>query len=348
MIRTLLVLISFAILSSGSLCSNGIPVQTFTPANSPYFVGTPQINIYADDFTTIIIRMTSNREALARVFFATSYDSQFNEQKSISFGINKSNSPKEYVFNLKAQNRNWQGFIKQFIIFPEGGPGGISVESFTVCESSLKTSLISGFGEFMQYERPVPRTINVIFGPQINGVPINAIIYHAILFFSFMGLLTLIFKRYNIDALLNGLIKYIVVICFFFWMLLDARILIDQIRFAEMNYQIFWGKSFKEKQALSTFQTFRDFYYFLDVCRAKLPYRALCSLLVPDGYVYYNVKACYYLYPCKMVNLDNIPDYIIVYDPQKLLAGKDVVPKGYQMFAKCGEAGYIVKIGGKI
>ena len=230
------------------------------------------------------------------------------------------------------------------MLMPVNAEASIEIKKIGLLEPNLWTMSRVRWQEFFTFERPMPRTINVIFGPKLNGISINVYIYYLIFSSSFLYLIYFSIKLRDFKSIMNSLIPKILLACFFFWVLLDVRILMDQIRYSVLNYQIFAGKSLEEKQALSTFQYYRDFYYFLKICKTKLPERALYSLVVPDGYTYFDIKARYYLYPiCEIRRPDEVPDYIIVYDPQKMLNGKDVIPKGYKLFAICNEAGYIVK-----
>lgn len=330
MIRTLFVLISFGLLSCGSFCSDGIPVQTFVPPNTPYIVGTPQMNIYTDDFTTVIIKISSNRDVSTRLFFATSFDPQFNEPKSISFEMKRSDRPKEYIFNVRAQNKYWQGFVKQFIIFPEGGPNGISVESFSVNESSFFTSLRSGIGESMQFEPYIPRSVNFIYGPKINGRSVNAYIYVIVLLFMAILFTVKVVNSKEMGTSLLSTAKGTVILLCVFWVLLDLRLLLDNYRMFRLDQITFAGKSLDAKRGLTV--AFPDYYNFIAYCGSKVPSGSPIALVHPSNY-YYSEKAAYYLFP---TYISNEPEYVLIYDPENSMTEKinGYYKSGFKFFAK--------------
>jgi len=330
-----------------SSVDNVLTMRSVSPI--PLLTTRDNIFINASRLKVLEIRLRSNKSYMTgRMFFRRIGDPGFNYNNSFDFQTGLSNIYHRYIIDL-GRNPNWFGTVTQLMLSPINDKGSVEIASVSFMEPNIFIMTSVFWQEFLAFERPIPRTINVIFGPKINGVAINVYIYYSILFLSLLYLIFFSIKLKNIKAILNIIIPRIIVICFVFWILLDARILVDQIRFAILNYQIFGGNNFEEKQALSTFQYYRDFYYFLKICKQKLPERALYSLVVPDGYIYFDIKARYYLYPiCEIRASDETPDYVIVYDPQKLLKGKDVVPKGYKIYTKCNEAGYIVKRSGSI
>jgi hypothetical protein len=342
------ILTVLVILTCSATAFDQVNISFQPQPGTPYLIGRPEFNIDTEEFTTLSLKIRSPQGGTARLFWATNFDPQLNEQKSFNFDLAAANTPKEYVFNLRAQNSYWAGYVSQLLLLADNGAAGIEITEARAIPGNFWTGLKSSWREFMTFERPLPRTINVIFGPKINGQSVNLYIYWSIFILSVLYLFYLIAgKRASSAAIIKELTAKVFLLCLIFWVLLDARMLVDQFRYAALNRQIFGGKTLAEKQALSTFQTYHDFYYYLQRCRAKLPDRATYRLIVPEGYVYFREKAWYYLYP--LIAADSpgeVPDYLLVYDPQKLLKAKDI-PAGYYPLAAGQDGGYIMKRSGR-
>lgn len=322
--RFIVVLTFFFALITSAFALDQINISFSQPPNTPYFVGNPEMNIDAEEFTTVVVKIKAEKSGTSRLFFASSYDPQMNVPKSLEFILNK--GTKEYVFNVKAQNPNWIGFIGQFLIYPENGPDGIRVESAQALPGNIITGIKSGWREFFMFEVPQLRTVNFIYGPKINGRSVNFYIYLLIIAFSVIAV-----------AFKIG-VKKIIIVCLFFWVALDLRILIDQARTVRLDVQTFYGKSLEEKRAAATLG---DFYSFLKFADKNLPKGTGFNLLHPSGY-YYLEKANYYLYP---THYEPESEYIIVYNPNKTLEVQvnSYLKKGYKVFATYKEGEFILK-----
>uniref|UniRef100_A0A7V3J954 Uncharacterized protein n=1 Tax=candidate division CPR3 bacterium TaxID=2268181 RepID=A0A7V3J954_UNCC3 len=303
----------------------------------PYFIGQPEMNIDAEEFDTVILKIKSSRSGTARLFWATNFDPQFNDPKSITFFIDRSESFKEYVFNVKAQNPNWLGFVSQLLVFLEEGTEGIEIEPGKAIVGNLITNIISGWREFFAYETPQLRTVNFIYGPKINGRSVNLYIYWLVILIS----TALIFYEFFINKKVNWarVFKSIVVVCLFFWIVLDLRILLDQLKTAVSDWHIFAGKSLEEKRAATTLG---DFYNFLRFASTNLPLGSAFYLIHPS-YYYYKEKANYYLYPTYFD--DKNFAQVLVYDPNHTQEKEvnDFLNKGYKVVATFKSGEYILK-----
>jgi hypothetical protein len=322
------------------LCSEGIPVQTFIPDGTSYFVGMPQMNIYADDFTTVVIKITSAKNVPARLFFATSLDPQFNEQKSIWFNIKGSSSPKEYIFNIRSQNKYWQGFVKQFIILPESGPSGISIESLAVCGSSPISSLRSGITEFWG---PSGR---VLVGSSVNnmgtltvfGSPFNYYLYAIMILASLIGFGYYSYKGKNINDALRCAGKVAIIASIACWALWQASFLITESTWLKMDvnkYGLFTSLEYKQIAATNP-----NFYEFLQFCKKEMPERADSRMLTADPSNFFNTKAMYYLFPIILTSKD--PEFLIVYQNNKDVGQTVSENKGYKLFKEFDKGAYIL------
>jgi len=328
---------------SSFISEEGI-VKLSSSNSFPLIISRDNLFINANRFTFLQLSMSSNKSyQTGRIFFKRIGDRDFNYMNSLELQTGLSGIYHDYLIDIK-RNPNWFGTITQLMLSPINDRGFAEIKSVIFLEPNPWLIAKASWQEFFTFERPVPRTINVIFGPQINGGSINIYIYYAIFMLSLLYLGYALFQVRNFMIAFNRVIPAMILLCFIFWVTLDARLLLDQVRYAVLNYQIFGGKSLSDKQALSTFQNFYDYYYFLDFCRSKLPERASYSLLVPDEYTYYDVKARYYLYPVHQVMSPGAKsDYIIVYGPQQLFKGKDLYPKGFKLFTKYKDEGYILK-----
>lgn len=324
-----------------ALARSEVNLSFTQPKNAPYFIGAPEINIDAEEFTTVILKMKSNQSGTARLFWATNFDPQMNEPKSLTFTFDKSAYLKEYVFNLKRQNPYWTGFIGQLLVYPENGLDGIEIGPSQAVVGNLGTNISSGWQEFFTFERPLPRTINFIYGPKINGISVNIYIYSLIILISLLLIVIYWIKFNDPGKLLNIIPSKIIMICFIFWLLLDARTAIDQLRSVIINHQTFGGKSLEEKQALSTNGGFYDFYYFLKFCGEKIPSGSTYSLVVPSHAIYFIEKSRYYLYPTYESTLE--AGYVLVYDPQRMLKENEIPKNGLKKFADYGNNRYVLK-----
>lgn len=297
--------------------------------NTPYLIGIPEINIDAEEYNTIILKIKSNKSGTARLFWASNLDPQMNEPKSLWFFLDKSDGFKEYVFNMKSQNPYWMGFIGQILIYPENGPEGIEIKSAKAITGNIITNIKSGWREFLIFEIPQARTVNFIYGPKINGASANLYLYWLVILLTAPYAAYLLWqKKAKLSPALVA--RPMIMLCLFFWIALDSRILLDQARTVALDWQIFHGKSLDEKRALTTLG---DFYSFLKFAAAKLPPGSGFDLVHPP-YYYYREKANYYLYP---THYDKNSRYILVYDPNRAQAIPNSKP-----FAAFKEGEYIL------
>lgn len=315
---------------------------SFRPAeNQPYFVGIPEINIDAEEFTTIVLRMKSNKSGTARLFWASSYDPQMNEPKSIWFFLEKSNDFKEYVFNLKSQNPYWLGFIGQLLIYPENGPQGIEIESAKAIPGNLITNIKSGWREFWgpRGRVVIGSTINTIQSSNLFGRSIFVYIYWLI------GLAAVIIVGREANKWLSlkkkkkpsfievwekaGLTTLFVL--FTFWALLEISSLYNNWLIFKDEAKYF-GKTLDEKLTIANTG---DFYPFIKFCEKHLPINAKFDMRIPP--FYNDIKARYYLYPRQVSTTE--ADYLVVYD----LDVENEVASKYTLWKTFREKAYIMR-----
>ncbi|HVN67305.1 MAG TPA: hypothetical protein VMT55_02960, partial [Candidatus Sulfotelmatobacter sp.] len=247
-----------------------ININFSQPANTPYFIGQPEINIDAEEFTTLVLKIKAESGGIARLFWATNFDPKMNEPKSLEFTIARSARPKEYVFNLRAQNDYWAGFVGQLLVYPESNPAGIEITAAQAVPGNPVTACQSGWSEFFRYETIKARTVNIIKGPQLNGRSVNFYLYI---------LLLLVF----VPALLNGLrqakkqallataqqaLYATLVAAIVLAVLLEARLWLDYAKTADLDFNNLWGKTLDEKREITTGGGFYDFLLF---CNKVLP-----------------------------------------------------------------------------
>ena len=269
---------------------------TFTqPQNTPYFLGQPEINIDAEEFTIIILSIKSNKSGTARIFWASSYDPQMNEPKSIRFFLNKGS--REYIFNVKSQNAYWMGFIGQLLIYPENGPEAIEILRAKAVTGNLITNIKSGWQEFWgpRGRLVVGHTINTIQSSNLFGRSIFVYIYWIL---GIIAGTALLFKRHE-----TGKIVFLSII--FFWILLEISSSYNHSLQFRQDLK-YLGKSPTEKLILANTG---DFYPFIRFCEKNIPENAYFDYRIPP--IYNDIKARYYLYPRKT---QKGGEYLIVYD----------------------------------
>ncbi|MFC1559930.1 hypothetical protein ACFLZ2_02210 [Candidatus Margulisiibacteriota bacterium] len=310
-------------------------------SNMPLLISPDNLLINSRIFTFLVIEIkTEGNYADGRLFFRHIGDKGFNYANSQEIPAGRGNIFHTYVIDLK-NNPNWNGMINQLAWQPAQGIGNIDIKNVELSKGDFSLKVRSIWQQIFKFEKPVPRTINIMYGPKIGRTSINSYLYSLIILISLSLIVFYGLKFKDLNRTLNFVIPKILIICFAFWMLLDARTAVEQIRAASIDHKTFGGKNYEEKQALSTYGHYRDFYYFLKFCSSNIPAGSNYVLTVPEGYYYYGEKSKYYLYPIYLK--EEKPEYIILYDPQGQLERKDAMPPGYSEYAKAGQGKYILK-----
>jgi hypothetical protein len=270
---------------------DNIDISIKQPPNAPYFIGLPEMNIDAEEFSTLILNIKSCKSGAARLFWASSYDPQINEPKSIWFYLDKSNEPKEYVFNVKSQNPNWIGFIPQVLIYPENGMKGVQVDSARAIPGNLFTTIKSGWREFWgpRGRMVVGSTINLIPSSSLFGRSINLYIYWIVIL-TFFSLLAYHYLQ-NFKLLKDPLktliqaypkaFKQSLILMFSLWFLLAVNTDINYFNIFKSDMAVYGGKTLGQKRALIYGQ---DYYAFLTAAREKLPLKPAKFAIISSKY----------------------------------------------------------------
>ncbi len=303
----------FLLIATSVMALDQINISFTQPRNMPYYVGAPELNIDAEEFTTIVLRMKSNKSGTARLFWATSFDPKMNEPKSVWFFIDKSNDFKVYTFNLRQQNPYWVGFVGQLLILPENGPEGIEIESAKAVPGSFFGNISAGWREFWgpRGRFVVGSTINTIQPSTLFGRPIYVYIYWllgliAAGYFSYKtyqwyGLK----KKPSLETVWLDTGKRVFMAVIVFWGLLEGNSLFNNWLAFKDDLKYF-GKSYRDKLVLANTG---DFYPFIEFCQANLPADAEFDFRIQP--IYGDIKTKYYLYPRKF---RKEAEYLIVYD----------------------------------
>jgi hypothetical protein len=325
--KVLLLLAIIISICSPSSAWDQINVQFTQQPGTPYFVGQPEINIDAEEFTTLVLRIKAAQGGGARLYWATNFDPQMNQTKSLAFDLSRSNDFKEYTFNLRKQNGYWAGFVGQLLLVPENGPAGIELGPTQVIPGNFWTGFKSGWREFLVFEVPVPRTVNFIYGPKINGLSVNTYLYWLII----LGSAGIAAYTYYKKLPWQTAARNIMIVTLICWGALDLRQLLDQGRTVALDWQTYGGKSLEEKQAATCLG---DLYGFLKFAAANIPTGEGFNFVHPPQYYYFSEKANYYLYP---THYDQNGRYVLVYDPNRT----EKVPSG-KLLATHKEGEYIL------
>ena len=300
--------------SSQSIAFDQININFTRPANSPYYIGQPEINIDAEEFTTVVLKIKSSKSGTARLFWATNFDPQMNEPKSIRFFIDKSNDFKEYIFNVRSQNPNWAGFVGQLLVFAENGPEGIEIGASKVIPGNFAANIRSGWREFWgpRGRLVIGSTINTIQSSNLFGRSIYVYIYWLV------GLLITGYLAYQLylaskekkkppfSAVWLKAGKFSFFLIIIFWLMLEVSSLFNNWLALKSDWKYF-GKSYHEKLVMANTG---DFYPFIEFCEANIPQNAKFDIRIPP--FYNDIKSRYYLYPRELTTVE--AEFLVVYD----------------------------------
>ena len=336
---------SVILLQNTAFSAEDIRINFTKAPNAPYLIGTPSQNINSDEYSTIILKIKSQKDTTARLLWGSSYYPQISEQTSILFSINSSTDYKTYYLNIRSRNPNWIGYVSQIIIFPESGLEGFNVTSANASTGGFYSTLMSGIQEFLgpQGRAIIGSTINTMQSPMIFGTSIFVYIYW-IIGFSLAGILlfeTNIWlskkKRPNYyDVILNIFRKTFYFIAIF-WVLLAFSDLYSNWQEIKKD-MIYYGKTqnarlpnWQEKLKIANTG---DFYPFIQFCQKELDPNSYFDFRIPP--VYNDIKAIYYLYPRQY---QKGSDYIVVYDAQP----ESAIFDKYVVWKKFRDGAYILK-----
>lgn len=327
-------------LSFMSYARDVVNISVSRPANAPYLVGMPEVNIDADEFSTVTIKMRSNKSGTAKLFWPTSFDNRINELKSIMFYIDRSNDFREYIFDLRSQNRYWAGFVGQILIYPEGGIDGLEVGSAVAMHRSIISYIKSGWREFWA---PGDRmilgsTVNNMRAITIWGRPFNYYLYTIII----LTMLISFGYYYNIagdvKASWRNSGRITILVCIICWAVWQASFLATEyiwLRSDLDKYGLFTSLEYKQKAAVG-----ENLYDFICFIKKELPERADAKLITSDTTGFFITKAAYYLYPILVDTKE--PKYLLVYMYNKGMDQALAENKGFRLFKRFDGGAYIL------
>lgn len=319
--------------------NNGLSLRAIS--SMPVLTSKGDLYLDAEKFKVLEIQIRSDiNYATGKVFFRRIGDPGFIRYNSVEFHAGQAGTLKNCLIDL-SRNPNWNGTIMQLALVPVDSEGSVKIESIKFFEPDFRLKFAVFWKEFFAFEKPLPRTINFIYGPRINGISVNAYIYLLIILISLLLIVVYWVKFNEPGKLLNVISSKMIIVCFIFWLLLDARTALDQFRSAVVDHQTFGGKSLEEKQALSTNGSYYDFYHYLRFCGEKIPSGSSYSIIVPPNAVYFTDKARYYLYPTYEDTKE--AEYMLVYDPQRTIKTDDIPRKEFKRYADFGNDRYILK-----
>jgi hypothetical protein len=324
-----------------------INIAVSQPPNTPYFIGMPEINIDSEEFNTMILKIRSDRNATARLFWASNLDPRMNEPKTIWFYLKKSSDYKEYIFNVGSQNPYWMGFVGQFVIYPEGGTGGVEIQSARVITGNLFTNIASGWREFWgpKGREVIGSTINVIPGSTIFGISINTYIYWLI---GIMFTVSLAFNYMNkpkkqkdslkaLSASFGKSLNYTILSILALWFILALNADYNYFNLFKDNFNKYFGRSIEDKRAIAYG---RDYYEFLRFAKEKLPaepakFSVISSIYAPD------LSSRIYLVPHVYTDpADKDLAYLLIFNPRP---DQNYDKTNFTLFAKLNDNEYILR-----
>jgi len=314
-------------------------VLTFSSTSQmPLLSSKGSLFINASTLKILKIRMRSDKSYMTgRMFFRRIGDAGFSDYNSFEFQTGLNNMWHDYMIDL-GRNPNWFGTVTQLMLSPINAEGMAEIESIGFLEPSILLMGRAFWQEFFTFEVPQLRTVNFMYGPKINGVTVNIYIYYLIVSLSMLVIAYEYIRSRDFGMTISNGSRKIIVICLFFWVILDLRVMLDQARSVILDTQTFYGKSLKEKQALTTLG---DFYGFLSFADSKIPNGSSFNILSPS-YYYFKEKAVYYLYPR---HIDDNAAYVLAYNPDRSQDKtiNEYVKKGYRMSSMFKEGEIILK-----
>lgn len=321
-----------------NLTVNNDTLSFNTKSQMPLLSSKDNLFINANRFNVLLIKMKTNGSyQIGRLFFKRIGDRDFSHINSFQLQLGLGNMYHNYLLDLSG-NPNWYGVITQMMFSPINEEGVVEVDSFKLLEPNpfLKTSVL--WQEFFSFEMPQLRSVNFIYGPKINKLSVNLFIYFLIAALSVIIFSIEFIRSRDFGITLSKSSKKIIIACLVFWMLLDMRIMFDQIRTAILDTQLFFGKTLDTKRALTTLG---DFYGFVSFSNSKMPSGSSFNLIAPTNY-YFREKSVYYLYP---IFYDDNAEYILVYNPDGSLGNSigDKIKIGYKVYATYKEGEFILR-----
>jgi len=314
-------------------------ILTFNSTSQmPLLSSRDNVFINASKFKVLKIKMRAGMSyATGRLFFRRIGDAGFSYYNSFEFQTGLNNMYHDYMVDL-GRNPNWFGTVTQLMLSPINAEGLVEIESIKFLEPSMWLMGQAFWQEFFTFEVPQLRTVNFMYGPKINGVTVNIYIYYLIALLSMLVIAYGYVRSKDLGVAISDGSKKMIVICLFFWVILDLRMMLDQTRSVILDAQTFYGKSLEEKQALTTPG---DFYGFLSLADSKLPNGSSFNILSPS-YYYFKEKAVYYLYPR---HIDDNAAYVLVYNPDRSQDKtiNEYVKKGYRKSSVFKEGEFILK-----
>src|SRR3989339_289071 len=263
----------------------------------------PQLTIDSAEYDTLILRVRAEQSGTARIFWATHYDPQFNQPKSIAFFLKKGTH--DYIFNIASQNPSWIGWVKGILVFPEFDPRLVEIKGAEIITGNFLTNIRSGWQEFWgpRGRLVIGSTINTIQSTNLFGRPIYSYIYW------FLGLIgisyaayLLYLKQFNWQRIGQVLFFSLLI----FWLLLEISSLFNNWLMLKNDLK-YIGKSPRDKLIMANTG---DFYPFIEFCQLNIPPSAKFDIRIPP--IYNDIKTVYYLFPRELSTTE--ADYLVVYN----------------------------------
>lgn len=310
----------------------------FRPVPAQPYFESPQVTIDSAEYNTLVLRIEAKQNGTARLFWATHYDMQFNQPKSIWFSLKS--GERNYYFNIPSQNPNWIGWIKGFLIYPEIDNKLIEIKQAEIIQGNLLTNIRSGWQEFWgpKGRTVIGSTINLIPSSSIFGKSVNIYIYWIIgVFFVLFLAFQLYQNKGNFNLSFENSIKKTFVLALAFWILLALNSDLNFFKIFKGNFSKYFGKTIEQKRAIAYG---KDYYDFLVFAKEKLPKEPVEFGLLSSRYAA-SLQARIYLVP--HVYIDN-PDkdflYLLLFHPS---SDRTFEQKNYKTLTKLDEDKIILK-----
>lgn len=276
-------------------------------------LASPQLMCFAEDNDMLALQLVASNPGQGVIYFTTSYDQQFDRNKTILFQI--SPGEKTYYINARAANPLWAGRIIQIIVNP-GQSSAVKINWVRLVKGDLFSYAASGMQEFSgpQGRTDVASTINNIPASSFIGKPVNLYAYYIIIIFSFSAFMFFLYRRKKIDKSWPETGKATLALALILWGLLEINSLFNFMSWAKNDFGMFFGKSFGEKHAQINLPS-PAVYNIYQRLIALSPVNSTYNFISDDSYAF--SKNAYYLFP--RLQSEKEPDFLVLYNTKQTL-----------------------------
>ena len=314
----------------------------------PYFES-QELMIDGEEYNTVVLRLKSTESGTGRLFWANSYDPQFNQPKSIWFLIRSGEH--NYYFNVSSQNPNWLGWVKKMLVMPEFESNNLEIVSAKSVSGNLFYNIASGWQEFWgpKGREVIGSTVHLIPSSAIFDKSINIYIYWIIGLFFIISIFFNLFKSLSkkhlalksIIPIYNNAFKNTIISSLVLWVLLTLNSDYNYFNILKDNYHKYFGKTIEQKRAVAYGLEYYDFLMFAKEHLPKEPVKFGLLDWSGNDRLQVTLRTRTLLIPHYYIeNAERDYPFLLVYHPDPSSVWRE---KYYTLFAKYKDKEYIMK-----